>query len=246
MGWWLAACSLAWCQAAGSAPAVGTGADVALPAAAPVAGEVVRTAVAGRGLGAWTAQWWRWAGAQPLAPYLDPDGTWCMSGQEGPVWFLAGTDGSFSPRRECVVPEGKYLLVPVINMIHFARSGADTRCTELQQRAAVNNDRLASAVVLLDGVSLGDMRRHRVRSDGCFRMDEEDSGSRLAAADGYWLMLAPLPRGRHTLVVGANYSAGEQAYGEMNQRFEYVLHVGGRVLLSEAPRGDIRVPPRLD
>ena len=40
-------------------------------------------------------------------------------------------------------------------------------------------------------------------------------------------MLKPLPRGRHTLSVGANYDASKQGYGAMHQSFEYVLDVGG-------------------
>jgi hypothetical protein len=44
-------------------------------------------------------------------------------------------------------------------------------------------------------------------------------------------MLKPLSRGHHTLSVGANYGAPEQAYGNMAQSFEYELDVGGRTLL---------------
>lgn len=191
-------------------------------------------AVEGRSAGAWTAQWWRWAFSQPLAPYLDPDGRLCELGQDGPVWFLAGTDGTFRPRRECQVPEGKYLLVPVINMIQMQRAGSanPSSCKQLQAGAAVNNDKLRSAVAMLDGKSLGDVQLRRVRSDGCFRMDPDDPDSRLAAADGYWLMIKPLPRGQHTLVVGANYGAPGEPFGDMNQNFEYVLDVGGKALLS--------------
>src|SRR6476660_6689629 len=72
--------------------------------------------VEGRSFATLTADWWRWAQASAIPPYLDPDGRLCDTGQSGPVWFLAGTDGTFAPRRECAVPEGKHVLVPVINM----------------------------------------------------------------------------------------------------------------------------------
>ncbi|TGV31535.1 hypothetical protein EN785_35430, partial [Mesorhizobium sp. M8A.F.Ca.ET.142.01.1.1] len=121
------------------------------------------------------------------------------------------------PHRECVVPADKYLLLPIINMAHY-QMDEGVSCKELQAGAAVNNDYLISAVVLLDGQPLGDMRRHRVRSEGCFRMDADDEHSRLAAADGYWVMLKPLPPGRHTLSVGANYGVPEGgAYSRMRQ-----------------------------
>lgn len=197
------------------------------------ASPLVDTPVEGASLGEWTARWWRWALGQWVEPFLDPDGRLCDIGQEGPVWFLAGTDGTFKPRRECAVPEGRHLLVPVINMIYWQPRGSDTPCSELQADAAVNNDKLVSAVAMLDGKPLGDIRLRRVRSDGCFRMDPDDPASRLGAADGYWLMLKPLPRGRHTLVVGANYGDTGQGYGGMRQNFEYVLDVGGQVLLSQ-------------
>lgn len=55
----------------------------------------------------------------------------------------------------------------------------------------------------------------------------------LAAADGYWVMLKPLPPGRHTLVVAANYGGtGDGGYANLRQNFEYVLHVGAPVLIS--------------
>ena len=72
--------------------------------------------VEGQGYEELSAAWWQWVMAQPLEPYLDPDGRWCGMGQEGPVWFLAGTDGSFDAKRKCIVPEGKHLFLPVINM----------------------------------------------------------------------------------------------------------------------------------
>lgn len=196
--------------------------------------------VEGVSFGQWTARWWQWALSQPIEPYLDPDGRLCELGQEGPVWFLAGTDGSFTAKRKCIVPGGKYLLVPVINMIHMyhaAESDPDHThpCSTLQARAAVNNDHLVSAVVLIDGVPLADVAQYRVRSDGCFALDPQArvGASPSAAADGYWLLLKPLSPGRHTLSIGANYgSRDDEGYGHMQQNFEYVLDVGGRTDLA--------------
>jgi hypothetical protein len=211
------------CACAGHVCAQGEGASVAW----------IDGPVAGESLGEWTAEWWRWAQGAAIAPYRDRDGRLCDMGQSGPVWFLAGTDGTFEPRRRCEVPEGKYLLLPVINMVYWQRTDVRGRmpCAELQRGSAVNNDRLVSAVVVLDGKPLGDMRVHRVRSEGCFALNPGDGSSSLAAADGYWLMLKPLTRGHHTISVGANYGAPDQTYGNMVQNFEYELDVGGRVLL---------------
>ena len=212
---------------------------LAQPAAVPASKvpdpRIASGPVEGQGIGAWTADWWRWALAQPIEPYLDPDGRFCDMGQAGPVWFLAGTDGNFKPKRVCTVPEGKHLLVPVINMVYFQRRDRQaSTCTELQAAVAVNNDHLVSAAVLLDDKPVGDIRAYRIRSDGCFRLDPADPASPLAAADGYWLMIKPLPSGRHTLRVGANYgSPGKAAHGGMHQDFEYDLDVGGKTLISD-------------
>jgi hypothetical protein len=209
----------------------------------------VDSIVEGVSFGQWTAKWWQWAFAQPIAPFLDPDGRLCSEGQGGPVWFLAGTNGEFTPHRECVIPAGKYLLVPVINMIYMNhQAGHDPAktnpCATLQTDAAVNNDHLISAVVMIDGVLVEDVARYRVRSDGCFplTMDVDEASAQSAAADGYWLLLKPLPPGRHTISIGANYGAADSSYGHMLQNFEYLLDVGGRTDL--AMRGDPFVPGR--
>lgn len=184
-----------------------------------------------------TARWWQWADHVDIPPYLDPDGRFCEIGQEGPVWFLAGTDGTFNAHRECVVPEGRYLLVPIINMLQGSNDkGLPLPCAVLQGAAAVNNERLASAVALIDGVPVTDVARFRVRSDGCFAL-QPGHASGLTAADGYWLLIKPLPTGRHTLTIGANYDSDDSGYGKMVQNFEYVLHVGGRTDLAVVGHG---------
>ena len=203
--------------------------EAAATAASPVLPPDAR--VEGLSYGAWTGRWWQWAKDQVIAPYRDPDGRFCDLGQEGPVWFLAGTDGSFNAHRQCVVPAGKYVLVPVINMYHSGEATADDgveKCRQLQAGAAVNNDHLVSAVVLVDGIPVADVARYRVRSDGCFTMSSDLVHTRLAASDGYWILLRPLRPGRHTISIGANYGTDDEAFGRMLQNFEYELDVGGR------------------
>lgn len=187
--------------------------------------------VGGEFFGDLTARWWQWADRMPIAPYLDPDGRLCNVDQEGPVWFLAGTDGTFNAKRTCIIPLGRHILVPIINMRYSNPSSHGETlplpCNVLQESAAVNNDRLGSAIVLIDGVRVTDVARYRVRTKGCFPLVDGDETSPSTAADGYWLLIKPLPAGRHTLTIGANYAADEDGYGRMVQNFEYLLHVGG-------------------
>jgi hypothetical protein len=60
--------------------------------------------------------WLRWALAQPNddGPIADTTGEKCAIGQEGPVWYLAGTFGG-SVVRECDIPAGKQLFFPLVN-----------------------------------------------------------------------------------------------------------------------------------
>lgn len=192
--------------------------------------------VEGRGYAELSADWWKWAMAQVIPPYKDPDGRLCDLGQRGPVWFLAGTDGSFDANRECVVPKGKHLFLPVINMIYRSqRTRYKNRiptCKQLQEGAAVNNDKLVSAVVFIDDAQVENIEKFRVRSKDCFQLfaddPKDDSDQKImAASDGYWLLIAPMSAGRHTIRVGANYGAKEEAFGHMIQNFEYEIWVGG-------------------
>ena len=181
-----------------------------------------------------TARWWQWAERMPIAPFLDPDGRLCDIDQEGSVWFLAGTDGTFNAKRTCVVPKGRHILVPIINMRYSSTRQHNGKplplpCQVLQQSAAVNNDRLGSAIVLIDGVRVTNVAQYRVRSKGCFPLIAGNEESEPTAADGYWLLLKPLSPGQHTLTIGANYAADEAGDGHMVQNFEYLLHVGGKV-----------------
>src|SRR5947207_2608039 len=62
----------------------------------PNAGVIPRDANAyGNTYGEWSARWWQWVLAIPVAtnPNLDTTGAHCGEGQAGPVWFLAGTFG---------------------------------------------------------------------------------------------------------------------------------------------------------
>src|SRR5687768_6185642 len=124
--------------------------------------------VEGKGYAQLSAAWWQWALSMPVEPYLDRDGRFCEMGQDGPVWFLAGTDGSFDALRECRIPLNKHLFLPVINMLQQTPMGVKKgktvmSCDRLQASVAVNNNHLISAVVLIDGVPVENVAGYRVR-----------------------------------------------------------------------------------
>jgi hypothetical protein len=63
--------------------------------------------------------WMRWGWGLPDVggPIADPTGEACALGQEGDVWYLAGTAG-VPVVRECDVPAGKQLFFPLINYMN--------------------------------------------------------------------------------------------------------------------------------
>jgi hypothetical protein len=154
-------------------------------------------------------------------------------GQEGQVWFLAGGFGSSKVRRRCTVPGDKYLFFPAINMVFYApeEKRAGFTCEQAKRNAALNNDRAIDLFVELDGVAVKDVKRFRVRSEKCFDIFERVPRSHQpynaypSASDGYWLLFAPLPKGRHTLKFGGRYNRDSADYGRMVQDIEYELTV---------------------
>lgn len=173
----------------------------------------------------WSARWWQWAGRFPGVnelPYRDPDGRRCAQYQEGPVWFLAGTDGNFDAVRSCRIPAGKHLFVPLITWVaNRGLQGVPMSCAEKQAHARRLADHVVSGLVLLDGRPVGELQRMRVASGACF---DGAPGDLPAASDGYWLMLKPLPPGQHQLAIAAAFRDGPR---QMLQNFRYELEVEG-------------------
>jgi hypothetical protein len=80
----------------------------------------------------WNAEWWQCAWSIPLTmnPLFDATGVDCAVNQSrsGPVWFLAGTsgfNGLNNAMRNCVVPAGKMIFFPIVNL------GNDYPCLDL-------------------------------------------------------------------------------------------------------------------
>ncbi len=167
----------------------------------------------------WAARWWQWTarfGKDTGAPFRDPDGRHCaLNQEEGAVWFLAGTDGKFDAVRNCTVPAGKHLFVPMINWV--VEDGAS--CGDKQAAAARLADDVNTGLVLLDGRPVGQLERMRVAAGTCFAMSDQSAG---VATDGYWLMLKPLPPGKHQLAITAAWRDGPR---HTMQNFRYELEV---------------------
>jgi hypothetical protein len=112
-------------------------------------------------LPALTAQWWQWAISIPAGqnPQTDPDGSSCMIGQRGNVWFLGGTFAGGPAARSCAVPEGVALFFPIINEVNI---NAPNVCGQDANNESVKDLRQMSKA-FIDAVPLSSVK---VQVDG--------------------------------------------------------------------------------
>jgi hypothetical protein len=160
----------------------------------------------GKTISQWAAKWWQWAFDHPEV-LGDATGEFSSLGDVGgPVFFAQGSGGD-PVRADVVVPGGQYILLPVATYIWtFFDLCADVDCA----RQIINHnfiDGITYTSVRIDGEQVHNMRSHLVRLDETnpvvFKVDagpiqSDGYGGILDAAQGgYWLMLEPLPPGKH-------------------------------------------------
>lgn len=162
-------------------------------------------------------RWAQWYIETPSSvnPVFDETGENAAEGQSGKVWFLAGNSGYHATTREVTVPKGKALFFPIINYVGWALADGET---EEEVRATANffmDPGLISVLeCTVDGVALQDLYSYRVESpvgsfgpndmaygypDATPPIPDAYDGGEILLADGYWLLLAPLPEGDHVV-----------------------------------------------
>ncbi|MCE4554007.1 hypothetical protein [Pelomonas cellulosilytica] len=192
---------------------------IARPAAAQTAPLIPpNKPVAGVSQEEWSKRWWRWALSfdDEDSPVADPDGRYCASGQDGPVWFLAGTYGTARTVRTCHVPAGKTLFFPLVNYVTFEPDDEDESCVSLKQRAARLTPKPDALVLEVNGKRFTGLEAHRQATRRCFHPSDEDDT--LAAGNGFYVALGPLKKGRYTLNFGG-------ILPELSQAVTYTLDV---------------------
>ena len=189
------------------------------------------------------AQWWQWALSFPAAevPFFNTGGAIDLSaGQSGHVWFLAGANEGLTEPRTGEIPTGTSLFFPVANLLNdypcppefgFEPGPGETLEQFLQRTGNEFLDFFlpdpSELSATVDGVALTGLPNYRVTSslfkftadpalsaifDPCITGERQD-----AVTVGYWLLLAPLPPGEHTI----HFEAG----GLFNQDVTYVITV---------------------
>ena|SRR5271166_644789 len=185
-----------------------------------------------------TGEWWQWALSIPSGqnPQTDGTGQYCMVGQRGPIWFLAG---DFAPNggivtRACSVPEGKALFFPVINSFWNNTPSTNPDCGQSGENWDVKTlifnikttgiDSTHDLSVTVDGKALDQKQIQHVLSlpfptvfpaDNVFGPNACGMGAPLPAGvyspsmdDGYYVLLTPLKVGLHTLKFHGEYGSG--------------------------------------
>lgn len=169
-------------------------------------------------------KWWQWSLATGATAQTgeDPYLVDCALGQQGSVWFLGGSFGSVE-ERICMesLPRGKRLFFPLINVevnesadsdecdfagvpgctVEERRELADGALTE-QGNGAIPEEAFGTRVyacqlgATVDGVPVQYDGVPIVRVQSPPFMYEGDPET---IADGYWVLLPPLPKGEHTI-----------------------------------------------
>ncbi|MEO7108667.1 MAG: hypothetical protein ABIZ09_19995 [Rhodoferax sp.] len=149
----------------------------------------------------WSIKWWQWAFSfeRVRSPISDRTGVMCASRQSGDIWFLAGTYGTARTERTCTVPEGKTLFFPLINYVSFLGENSEENCMLLGGRVAALTNNASALVLVVDGNPFKSLESHRFATT-CFSLVPGQPAD--AVANGYYVALRPLAKGRHVLSFG--------------------------------------------
>jgi hypothetical protein len=181
----------------------------------------------GKPLGEWSGAWVQWAFSIPADqnPVLDTTGEFGAVGQSGPVWFLAGTFGG-PAERTVTIPAGKALFFPLaeggwVNTPQFG----DPEWSPEQEAFArsvigASIDGVVGLSCQIDGQEVANLEDYRFQTppDATYMITQPENSIWLppgiygpSVDDGYWLMLAPLSVGQHTIHFTAAQADGSWA-----------------------------------
>ena len=165
----------------------------------------------------WSVAWWQWLWSVPadINPSLYDDGDLISSGQSGSVWFIAPNFGGTNVRTG-TIPAGKMLFIDVAAHFFSPVIGDPEGEEELRALAAAAVEATQDVWLEIDGVLIEGMEDYRVQSPEMFGFtlpegnvlemfgfDTPAGGYYPAVNDGYFVMLAPLPVGQHTIHIHA-------------------------------------------
>jgi hypothetical protein len=168
----------------------------------------------GKSYGEWAAEWWKWFSSIPDDPIKHPSndltGRYCDANQNDPnMWFLTLTFGEGDiVDRSCTIPPGKSIFIPLLaNDCSSAHNKIPS--DEFLNCAKDQTDSISSSMYLkLDNKTefevLGNDRANSPLLNFTYPQGNVfgyEKGTYLGLVDGYFVILEPLPVGKHKLQI---------------------------------------------
>lgn len=190
--------------------------DSKVPVTAPAKNFISRTSQE-----KWLQRYAEWVRSFPESesPSTDMTGERCGAGQSGEMWFLTGMRRPGKVQRECVVPEGKSILVPIANAI-VQHPSDENPCDKIQVTLKKFMEGASDVRFSLDG-KLWSESEIRQLGTNCFKLRNGATGqTTTSAVGGYWVFLPPLSKGRHVIEFGCRFKMIE-----FELDVTYIVHV---------------------
>jgi len=175
----------------------------------------------GKSLQQWSNRWWNWMVGQPKTtnPAMDDRGSYannCQTYED--VYFLCGTTTTKTVKRECTVPDGKAILMPVICFEYSLLEDTNVKNPHdllgLATRDLIKYNKISAKI---NGNEITpDSGIIRIRSPHFTITLPEDNvwgvgnGFTFAAADGYWIFIRDLDPESYDITVQAQPSNSEK------------------------------------
>jgi len=187
----------------------------------------------------WSAQQWQWLYSLPVDAHPLFDTADCSAGQVGHVWFLGGTFTTVSPEpgvvigtatRDCTVPVGTALFFPIIDAECATAEGNGTTDAELSACAKDIIDHAVDLSCEIDGVAVQNLPAFRAQSplftwgplpeNNVFQdpVNFPAGTTSPSVSDGYFVMVAPLSRGSHTM-----HFKGSVVFTQAQDGFDFIF-----------------------
>ncbi|OUL70969.1 hypothetical protein [Paraburkholderia hospita] len=209
----------------------------------------------------WVVSFWQWVNGIDNGPFYPNPLISCSrpisAGQSGSVWYWTTPSPYFhalgvpNAPQVCdqsadVIPAGTSILLATLDTFSstLLPPGAYTPTRAAGERAIADRfaDRIQDMFVTIDNVPVNDIESYRVSTDRftftaafrwVFGLPEQIYGTGTGAADGYYLMLRPLPAGPHTIHYGGRFHYLPNDFGPGTSPPDYVVDV--TLLVTIAP-----------
>ncbi|WP_020564478.1 hypothetical protein [Methylosarcina fibrata] len=205
--------------------------------------------------GEWSAKWWAWNNSMAVDQHPLFDTADCSTRQLGTVWFLGGTstatdrDGEtvWAADRVCNVPRGTALFFPVINSEAATLEGDGEGDEVLRAQAEWYQNHATELFAKIDGIPVKNLQSYRVQSplfqygplpDNNVPFNLGGYSGAIAGAssdfvgDGVYLLIPPLPVGRHEIRFG-----GKAIYSSTNgDPFDFIFNLDVKYTINVLPQ----------